>query len=65
MFATIQYQGKYYPWSIDVKTKEVARKIKGETVHITTGELFNNPAIITHISATITRDPLCIKFALM
>ncbi len=37
-----------YPWSIDVKTKEVARKIKGETVHITTGELFNNPAIITH-----------------
>ena len=37
-----------YPWSIDVKTMEVARKIKGETVHITTGEVFNNPAIITH-----------------
>ena len=37
-----------YPWSIDIKTKEVARKIKGETVYITTGEVFNNPAIITH-----------------
>jgi hypothetical protein len=37
-----------YPWSIDIKTKEVARKIKGETVHITTGEVFNSPAIITH-----------------
>ncbi len=37
-----------YPWAVDIKTKEVARKIKGETVHITTGEVFNNPAIITH-----------------
>lgn len=37
-----------YPWSVDIKTKEVARKIKGETVHITTGEVFNSPAIITH-----------------
>ena len=41
------FQNKY-PWSVDLQTKEVTTKIKGETVHITTGEIFNTPAIITH-----------------
>ena len=37
-----------YPWSVDLRTKEVVTKIKGETVHITTGEIYDTPAIITH-----------------
>ena len=37
-----------YPWKVNLRKKEVVKKIRGETVHLTTGEIFNTPAIITH-----------------
>lgn len=37
-----------YPWRLHVKTREVTRKIKGEVVNITTGEILNTPAVVTH-----------------
>jgi hypothetical protein len=37
-----------YPWRLHFKTKEVVRKIKGEVVNITTGEILNTPAVVTH-----------------
>jgi len=35
-----------YPWAVGVKTKEVVKKIKGEAVSLSTGELLGSPAVI-------------------
>lgn len=37
-----------YPWAVGVKTKEIVKKVKGEVVVLSTGELLGCPAQITH-----------------